>query len=105
MYLMECRICCIQYIGKLETEFNIRLNNRRKDVSRQNASQADQHFKLPNHNFNQNARFTLIEQQDNMRIDKDLATLRLKKREDFWIETLKTLHRYGLNAELNLPNQ
>ena len=40
-----------------------------------------------------------------MRIDKDLATLRLKKREDFWIETLKTLHPYGLNAELNFPNQ
>ena len=102
---MECRICRIHYIGKSKTEFNIRLNNHRKDVNRQNAPQADQHFKLPNHIFNQHARFTLIEQLDNMRIDKDLATLRLKKREDFWIETLKTLHPYGLNAELNFPNQ
>ena len=82
-----------------------RLNNHRKDVNRQNTPRADQHFKLPDHNFNQHARFTLIEQLDNMRIDKDLATLRLKKREDFWIETLKTLHPYGLNAELNFPNQ
>ena len=105
IYLMECRICRIQYIGKSETEFNIRLNNHRKDVNRQNAPRADQHFKLPDHNFNQHARFTLIEQLDNMRIDKDLATLRLKKRKDFWIETLKTLHPYGLNAELNFPNQ
>ena len=105
IYLMECRICRIQYIGKSETEFNIRLNNHRKDVNRQNAPRADQHFKLPDHNFNQHARFILIEQLDNMRIDKDLATLRLKKREDFWIETLKTLHPYGLNAELNFPNQ
>ena len=105
IYLMECRICRIQYIGKSETEFNIRLNNHRKDVNRQNAQQVDQHFKLPNHIFNQHARFTLIEQLDNMRIDKNLATLRLKKREDFWIETLKTLHPYGLNAELNFPNQ
>ena len=102
---MECRICRIQYIGKSETEFNIILNNYRKDVNRQNAPQADQHFKLPNHNFNQHARFTLIEQLVNMRIDKDLATLRLKKREGFGIETLKTLHPYGLNAELNFPNQ
>ena len=86
---MECRICRIQYIGKSETEFNIRLNNYRKDVNRQNEPQAYQHFKLPNHIFNQHARFTLIEQLDYMRIDKDLATLRLKKREDFWIETLK----------------
>ena len=72
---MEFRICHIQYIGKSEREFNIRLNNHCKDVNRQNAPQADQHFKLPNHNFNQHARFTLIEQLDNMRIDKDLATL------------------------------
>ena len=83
MYLIECRIFRIQYIGKSETEFNIRLNNHRKNVNRQNAQQADQHFKLPNHNFIQHARFTLIEQLDNMKIDKDLATLRLKKHKDF----------------------
>ena len=105
IYPMECRICGIQYTGKSETEFNIRLNNHRKDVNRQNAPQADQRFKLPNHNFNQHARFTLTKQLDNMRIDKDLATLRLKKREDFWIETLNTLHSYGLNPALNFPNQ
>ena len=64
IYLMECRICRIQYIVKSETEFNIILNNHRKDVDRQNAPPADQHFKLPNHSFNQHARFTLIEQLD-----------------------------------------
>ena len=47
IYLMECRICRIQYIGKSETEFNIRLKNHRKDVNRQNTPQADQHFKVP----------------------------------------------------------
>ena len=72
---MECRICRIQHIGKSETEFKIRLKNHRKDLNRQNAPQADQDFKLPNRNFNQHARFTLIEQLDNMKIDKDLATL------------------------------
>ena len=102
---MECGICRIQYNGKLETEFNIGLNNHGKGVNRQNRPQADQHFRLPNHNFNQHARFTLIEQLDNIKIDKDLATLRLKKREDFWIEKLKALHPYGLNAVLNFPKQ
>ena len=105
IYLMEYRIFRIQYIGKSKTEFIIRLNNHRKDVNRQNAPQADQHFKLPNQNFNKHARFTLIEQLDNMKIDKDLATVRLKICEDFWIETLKILHPYGLNAEFNFPNQ
>ena len=76
---MECRICRIRYIGKSETEVNIRLNNDRNDVNRQNAPQADQHFKLPNHNFNQHARFTLIKQLDNMKIDKDSAILRFRE--------------------------
>ena len=58
---MECMICRSQYIGKSETELNIRLNNHRKDVNRQNAPQAE--------------------------------------------KILKTLHPYGLNAELNFPNQ
>ena len=102
---MECSICCIRYLGKSETEFNIRLNNHRKNVNRQNAPQADQHFKLPDQNFNQHARFTLIEQLDNLNIVKDLATLQLKKHEDFWVEKLKILHPYSLNTELNFPNQ
>ena len=81
---MECRICRIQYIGKSEKVFKIRLNNHHKDVNRQNAPQADQHFKMPYYSFSQYARFTLIE-----RLDKDMTTLWLKKREDFWIKTLK----------------
>ena len=58
---MELRIFRIQNIGKSEKEFNIRLNYHCKDVNIQNVPQANQHFKLRNHNFNQHARFTLIE--------------------------------------------
>ena len=32
IYLLECTKCKIQYVGKAETEFNIRLNNHQKDV-------------------------------------------------------------------------
>ena len=78
---MECKIYRNQYIRKSEA-----LNNYRKDVNRQNALQVDQHLKLPNHNFSQHARFTLIEQLGNVNIEKDLAILHLKKREDFWIK-------------------
>ena len=64
--LMEFRIYHIQYIRKSETEFNTRLNNHLKDLNRKNGLQADNHFKLPNHNFHQHARFTLIEQLHTM---------------------------------------
>ena len=33
IYLMECALCKIQYVGKAETAFNIRLNNHGKDVN------------------------------------------------------------------------
>ena len=72
---MQRRICHIQYIRKTETEINIRLINHHKDVIRQIVPQVDQHFKLSNRNFIQHARFTLIEQQDSINIEKELATL------------------------------
>ena len=79
IYLMECRVCHIQYIGKSEAESSMRLSNLHKEVNRQNAPQAYLHFKLPYHNFSQHARFILTEQLDNMKIHEDLATLLLKK--------------------------
>ena len=35
IYSLECIMCKIQYNGKSETSFNIRLNNRRKDIKTQ----------------------------------------------------------------------
>ena len=85
MYLIECTLCHIQYISKSETQFNLLWNNHWKDVNVQNAPLVGQHFKQPGHNFSQHAKFILIKQLDNKNIDKDLATFRLKKREDFCI--------------------
>ena len=82
---------------------NLILNQIIVVMTRQNAPQADQHFKLPDRNFNQHAIFTLTDQLDNVNIDKELATLQLRKREEFWIQKLKTLHPYGL--KLDFPNQ
>ena len=65
IYSLECNICNIQYVGKSETTFNIRLNNHRKDVKDPNALPADKHFTLPGHDFNKNAKFTLIEKLTN----------------------------------------
>ena len=97
---MECELCNIQYVGKAETAFNIRLNNHRKDVKDPKAIPADKHFNQTGHNFNKHAKFILIEQLQN--IDKTSSeTLkdRLKKREKFWINKLKTLTPLGLNQE------
>ena len=35
IYIIECRICRLQYIGKSETAFNLRLNNHRNHIKRE----------------------------------------------------------------------
>ena len=38
---MECTKCKLQYVGKVETELNLRINNHCKDVLKLNAIPAD----------------------------------------------------------------
>ena len=44
IYLLECYICNMQYVGKSETPFNIRFNNHKKDPKNPNAIPAWKHF-------------------------------------------------------------
>ena len=98
---MECALYKIQYVGKAETAFNVRLNHR-KDVKNPKSIPANFHLRKPGHSFNILAKFTLIEQLSNVHTtDKETLKFQLKHREDFWIQKLETLTRKGLNQELN----
>ena len=101
---MECTLYKGQYTGKAEKAFNIRLNHHCKDIYKANTLEADQNFRLPCHNLNRHENFTQREQLNNTKLDKELLTFRLKKREDFWIHKCKTLKSQGFNTELNLSN-
>ena len=63
IYLLPCRICKFQYVGKSETTFNIRLNNHRKDATSEESILACKHFNECNHNFHV-VEFTLIKQTE-----------------------------------------
>ena len=104
IYLLQCQICLLQYIGKSETPFNIRLNNHRKDAKdtkSKNNILACKHFQEPNHEFQRHAKFTLIEKITKKFASTAQLRLLLKKGENFWILKLKTLYPDGLNQELN----
>ena len=58
--VMECVLWNEQYPGKSEATINLRFNNHWKDLNKRNSLQADQHFRLPGHNFKKHAKFTLI---------------------------------------------
>ena len=81
---------------------NIRLNNQWKNLSNQRAVPAYVSFRKKEHNFIQNAKFTLIKQlTETENVSKATLKLRLKLREDFWILKLDTLTPKHLNQELN----
>ena len=91
IYLMECRKCNIQYVGKTTTPFNVRLNNHRTDAKRPTTDTApcDLHFSDHQHDFNRDATFIIIEQvRDTLKSKEEKDTILLKREN-------------GLNQELN----
>ena len=84
IYLLECYICNIQYVGKSETPFNIRLNNHRKDVKNPNAIPACKHFNRHDHDFNNHGKIIITEQLRHFRTTSTEALKgRLKQLENF----------------------
>ena len=104
IYLMECRKCKTQYVGKCETAFNIRLNNHRTNAYHptNDSIPACKHFHGDGHDFNRDAKFTIIEQirNTNGKTQTQINKIILQ-RENFWIIKLKTLTPHGFNQELN----
>ena len=101
IYLGHCVLCRgNQYVGKSEPPANLRINTHRRDVHSPTGCAFDTHFLLPGHNFNDHARFTLIEQ---LKVSKSTQENRrlLEQREDYWMLRLKTLAPYGMNDHLN----
>ena len=95
VYLAECKICGIQYVGSVSTKFRLRFNNyksaHRKYNSDQNTPQQSfhAHFSQENHNGMEDWKFTLIDQAENVDI--------LRRKEAFWQNALDTFQPQGLN--------
>ena len=87
---MERILCKIQYVGKAETEFNLRLNNHRKDTTKPNSILACKHFQELGHNFNKHAKLIIIDKLVNLHGSKEALREMLVIREIFWIQTLNT---------------
>ena len=72
---MGCTICKLQYVGKNEILFNIKLNSHRKDVKDPKAILADKHFQKSGHRFNKLARFIIINRLTNTKLGKEILIL------------------------------
>ena len=91
----------MQYVGKSETTFNLRLNIHRKDSKKKNAILVCTHFQKSNHISQRDAKFVLIEQITKKYNTIEELRLIFKKRENFWILNFRTLYPDDLNQELN----
>ena len=104
IYLLECRKCAGKaYVGKTEIPMNHRMNGHRSDARRTDKLAVDTHFLEPDHNFERDAVFTIIEKISKSDLTKSQMTNLLQRREDFWILKLGTLADKGFNIELNFP--
>ena len=100
IYLLQCRICHLQYGGKSKTPFKFRLNNHMEDAKSQPPTLSCKHYNEQNHNFKRHSAFNLIEQIKKQTTAEETITL-LKGRENFWLLKLKTSYPDGLIQELN----
>ena len=66
-----------------------------------NAIPADRYFAQSDHDFNTDGKFTIIEELQHTKLDKESITELLKKRQNVWIKNLETFRQKGLNHELN----
>ena len=103
IYIIECQICRLQYVGKSETAFNLCLNNHRNHIKRGiNSCELSEHFlhNSRSHDFSKDVTITIIEQvkRSNMTIEQKKEILRRK--EIFWQCRLNTLQPNGLNKRM-----
>ena len=98
IYLLECLLCKIRYVGKSETPFHIRLNNSSNNIKKPHAIEACKHFNNWNHVFHEHGKFILIEQLNDIKdTSTEVLKQRLKDRENYCIERRKSLTPFGLN--------
>ena len=84
IYIIECRICRLQYVGKSETAFNLRLNNYRNHIKKGvNSCELTEHFphNRRSHDFDKDVIITIIEQikRSNMTIERKKEILRARE--------------------------
>ena len=96
IYLLTCKTCLKQYVGQTVDEFRYRWNNYKcndkKYLKGQSCFQEHifEHFNSPGHNgFLEDVSIILIDKTDPSDPEK---------REDYWIQTLKTAAPWGLNV-------
>ena len=91
VYVLECTKCSIQYVGETENALRVRLTGHRSDIRhRRTEKPVARHFNLVDHSIND---LTIMVIETIHREDTEYR----KRKERYWIETLRSLAPDGLN--------
>ena len=100
IYIIKCQKCDLQYIGKSESNFNIRLNNHRNHIRAEiNSCELTEHF-LQNrrsHSFEKDVSIIVIEQIRKRTMPIEQKKELLSTHEKYWQLTLGSIQPNGLN--------
>ena len=93
IYLLYCNACQqqSQYVGQTSTSLKKRITSHRSSITRKAGNLVAKHFNQPNHSLH-NMRCIAVEK---VHINTWEAR---RRRENFWIEKLRTLTPMGLNS-------
>ena len=91
IYLISCKRCKKQYIGKTETSLNLRVNNHRSFIKTKKQDPVAKHFYTDNHTF-QDFQITAID------FIPHADTHTLCNKETFYIKLFNTIQPFGINS-------
>ena len=93
VYLIECSLCHVQYVGETRNALHIRMNGHRGDIYHRCLDKpVSAHFNSSDHNL-QHLSIMVLEVMRSQ--NEDIR----KMRENFWIFHLQSLHPGGLNLD------
>ena len=97
IYILECSVCCLQYVGESKQPFHKRLTGHRSDLTKKSFLPVSQHFGLSDHSledFNRIKILVIKHVQNCLWSDFER-----ENRERFWIKELRVLHPDGINRK------
>jgi hypothetical protein len=95
MYILECSICGLQYVGESKQPFHKRLNGHRSDLTKKPFLHVNQHFGLSDHNLEDFNKMKILVIEQNCL----WSYFQRENRERFWIKELRVLYPDGINRK------
>ena len=95
IYILECSICGLQYVGESKQPFHKRLNGHRSDLTKKPFLHVNQHFGLSDHNLEDFNKMKILVIEQNCL----WSYFQRENRERFWIKELRVLYPDGINRK------